>query len=88
LKGLQQVVASRNLEPLAPLTLTSAAANPQNAHSRRFIKCFEKEVLVRAAGDTIAVSPPLTIEKAQIEQLFSTIAEVLRVLNESRLRAP
>jgi beta-alanine--pyruvate transaminase len=37
--------------------------------------------LVRVTGDIIALSPPLIIEKAQIDQLFSIIADVLKVLD-------
>jgi beta-alanine--pyruvate transaminase len=42
-----------------------------------FTKAFEKGVLIRVTGDTIAVSPPLIVEKAQIDQIVGTISEVL-----------
>jgi beta-alanine--pyruvate transaminase len=35
-------------------------------------------VLVRQTGDVIALSPPLIVEKAQIDQIFGTLSEVLR----------
>ena len=34
--------------------------------------------MIRVTGDTIAVSPPLIVEKSQIDQIVSTIAEVIR----------
>jgi beta-alanine--pyruvate transaminase len=43
-----------------------------------FLKCFERGMLVRFTGDTIALSPPLIIERSQIEQIFGTLGEVLR----------
>ncbi|HWZ63995.1 MAG TPA: aspartate aminotransferase family protein [Steroidobacteraceae bacterium] len=43
-----------------------------------FLKCFERGMLVRFTGDTIALSPPLIIERSQIEQIFGTLREVLR----------
>ena len=43
-----------------------------------FTKAFEKGVLIRVTGDTIAVSPPLIVEKAQIDQIVGTIAEVIK----------
>ena len=43
-----------------------------------FLRCLERGVLVRYTGDTLALSPPLIIEPAQIEQLFDTVAQVLR----------
>ena len=42
-----------------------------------FTKAFDKGVLIRVTGDTIAVSPPLIVEKAQIDQIVGTISEVL-----------
>jgi beta-alanine--pyruvate transaminase len=46
-----------------------------------FLRCFEKGVLIRVTGDIIALSPPLIIEKAQIDQLADTIAEVLKTID-------
>jgi beta-alanine--pyruvate transaminase len=46
-----------------------------------FLQCFEKGVLVRVTGDIIALSPPLIIEKAQIDQLADTIAGVLKTID-------
>jgi len=43
-----------------------------------FSRCFERGVFVRQTGDVIALSPPLIIEKAQIEQIFATLSEALR----------
>ncbi|MFO1234024.1 MAG: hypothetical protein U1E47_02730 [Rivihabitans pingtungensis] len=41
-----------------------------------FQACWERGVMVRFTGDTIAVSPPLIIEPAQIAQLFA-VAEAV-----------
>jgi beta-alanine--pyruvate transaminase len=35
-------------------------------------------VLIRTTGDIIALSPPLIIDKQQIDQLFGAIADVLK----------
>ena len=44
-----------------------------------FNKCFwDKGVLIRTTGDIIALSPPLIINKAQIDELFGAIADVLK----------
>jgi beta-alanine--pyruvate transaminase len=45
-----------------------------------FLRAYEKGVLIRTTGDTIALSPPLIIEKAQIDRIFETIREVLKTL--------
>ena len=81
LKGLPYVVDLRNLGLLAGIELDSRPGKPSERGFEAFLKCFEKGVLVRAAGDVIALSPPLIIEKPEIEQLISVITEVLKVLN-------
>ncbi len=44
-----------------------------------FERCFhEGNLLVRVTGDTIALSPPLIIDKAQIDQIFDTLAGIIR----------
>jgi len=35
-------------------------------------------VLIRTTGDTIALSPPLIVESGHIDQIVSTIADVLK----------
>ena len=43
-----------------------------------FIKAFDKGLLVRVTGETIAVSPPLIVEKAHIDQIANLLGEVIR----------
>jgi beta-alanine--pyruvate transaminase len=81
LNGLPHVIDLRNLGLLAGIELESRPGKPSERVFEAFIKCFEKGALVRAAGNTIAVSPPLIIERAQIDQLFSIITEVLKALD-------
>jgi beta-alanine--pyruvate transaminase len=42
-----------------------------------FVDCFEHGLLTRASGDTIALSPPLIVEPAQIEEMMTVIAGAL-----------
>ncbi len=42
-----------------------------------FLKAFDAGILVRAAGDITALSPPLVIEKPQIDQLIETLGKVI-----------
>ena len=43
-----------------------------------FLKCYDRGVLIRTTGDIIALSPPLIVEKSQIDQIFETIGDVLK----------
>jgi beta-alanine--pyruvate transaminase len=44
------------------------------------LKAFEKGTYMRVTGDTIALAPPLIIQKGEIDQLFGTVREVLKSL--------
>ncbi len=37
--------------------------------------------MIRTTGDTIAMSPPLIIEKSEIDHLVGTLADVIKGLN-------
>ena len=41
-------------------------------------KCYEKNVMVRNMGNTIALSPPLIIEKQHIDQIVDVLGSVAR----------
>ena len=43
-----------------------------------FLKAYDKGILIRTTGDIIALSPPLIISKAQIDELVGTLADALR----------
>ena len=78
LRGLPHVIDVRNYGLILGLELEPI---PGKAGARAydvFVRCFERGVLVRQTGDVIALSPPLIIEPSHIEQIFSTLAAVLR----------
>ncbi|TDN62487.1 aspartate aminotransferase family protein [Paraburkholderia sp. BL10I2N1] len=67
----------RNLGLVAGVELESRAGAPGARAYEAFLKCFEAGVLIRFTGDILAFSPPLIIEEAQIERIFSTVREAL-----------
>ena len=67
----------RNLGLVAGVELESRAGAPGARAYEAFVKCFEAGVLIRFTGDILAFSPPLIIEEAQIEHIFSTVREAL-----------
>jgi beta-alanine--pyruvate transaminase len=81
LKDCPNVVDIRNIGLIAAIELSPrpgapAAARGMDAH----LKAFEKGTYMRVTGDTIALAPPLIIQKAEIDQLFGTVREVLKEL--------
>lgn len=79
LKGLPYVKDVRNLGLVCGIELEGVPGKPTARAFDVFLKCFwEKNVLIRTTGDIIALSPPLIIDKPQIDELFGAIADVLR----------
>jgi len=68
----------RNLGLIAGIELTPRDGAPGARAYEVFLKCFEKGVLVRYTGDILAFSPPLIINRDEIERIFSTVAAALR----------
>ena len=81
LKGSRHVIDIRNYGMMAGIELEPRPGKPGARAFEVFLRCFEKGVLIRVTGDIIALSPPLIIEKAQIDQLADTIAEVLKTID-------
>jgi beta-alanine--pyruvate transaminase len=80
LKGLPYVKDVRNLGLVCGIELEGVPGKPTARAFDVFQKCFwDKGVLIRTTGDIIALSPPLIINKAQIDELFGSIADVLKV---------
>ncbi|WP_342358477.1 aspartate aminotransferase family protein [Terrarubrum flagellatum] len=79
LKGAPHVIDIRNLGLLAAIELAPREGEPAARGAFVASYCFEKGVLVRGAGDTIVLSPPLIINDSEIDRIFSTIADGLRL---------
>jgi beta-alanine--pyruvate transaminase len=77
LKGAKHVVDVRNIGLLAGIDLAPRADAPAARGAEVNQICFDAGVLVRTAGDTVLLSPPLIISEAEIKKLFATIGEAL-----------
>ncbi|HXZ06885.1 MAG TPA: aspartate aminotransferase family protein [Paraburkholderia sp.] len=77
LRDAPHVKDIRNLGLVAGVELESRAGAPGARAYEAFVKCFEAGVLIRFTGDILAFSPPLIIEDAQIDRIFSTVREAL-----------
>ncbi|MSP96892.1 MAG: aspartate aminotransferase family protein [Betaproteobacteria bacterium] len=80
LKDAKNVVDLRVIGLVAGIELSSRAGAVGARAFECFTKAFEKGVLIRVTGETIAVSPPLIIEKPQIDQIVSTLAEAIKAV--------
>ena len=81
LKGLPHVIDIRNIGLIGAIEFDPIPGEPGKRAHARFIEAFNRGLLVRATGDNIALSPPLIIEKREIDQLFDIFAGVLKTAN-------
>jgi beta-alanine--pyruvate transaminase len=78
LKGLPNLIDIRNLGLIGVIELS---ARPGAVGARAFdvfTDCYAGGLLVRPAGDTLALSPPLIVEKSHIDQMMGTLAAALK----------
>ena len=79
LKGLPNVTDIRNLGLAAGIDL--APSGPVGTRGfAAFTKAFELGLMVRQSGDAIAMSPPLVIEKAQIDEIIDITANTIKAV--------
>ena len=80
LKGLPHVIDIRNLGLIGAVELEPIAGAPTKRAFAAFVKAFEDGILIRTTGDIIAMSPPLIITKAQIDELIGKLGAILKTL--------
>ena len=80
LKGARHVVDIRNCGLIAAIELEPRPGAAGRRAYEAFVAAFQAGVLVRVTGDIIALSPPLIVEKKQIDQIFETVGRVLKTL--------
>jgi beta-alanine--pyruvate transaminase len=80
LKGTRHVIDIRNCGLMAAIELEPRTGAPGRRAYEAFATVFESGVLIRVTGDTIALSPPLIVQKPEIDRLFQTVREVLQAV--------
>jgi beta-alanine--pyruvate transaminase len=81
LKDARHVIDIRNMGLIGALELEPIAGEPTKRAFQAFLDAYEKGILIRTTGDIIAMSPPLIIEKAHVDQLIGTLRDVLEALD-------
>jgi len=78
LKGEPNVVDIRNIGLVGGIELAPIAGEPAKRAFSVFLDCWDKGLLIRTTGDTIALSPPLIIEKSHIDRIVDTLRGAIR----------
>ena len=77
LKGTKNVIDIRTIGLIAGIELAPRDGAPGRRALETHIKCFETGTLVRFTGDIIAMSPPLIVEKPQIDRLVENLRDAI-----------
>ena len=81
LRSARHVIDVRNLGLIGGIELDPRPGKPIHRALDTFRTCFERGIFIRVTGDIIALSPPLIIEKTQIDQIVETIRDVLKAID-------
>ncbi len=77
LKSAPNVIDTRDIGLIGGIELAPRAGKPGDRAMRIFRRCFDAGVLVRVTADIVALSPPLIVEKPQIDRLIGTLGEAI-----------
>jgi beta-alanine--pyruvate transaminase len=78
LKGEPNVIDIRNIGLVGGIELAPLPGEPTKRAFNIFLDLYEKGLLVRTTGDTVALSPPLIIERAQVDQMVDMLRGAIR----------
>jgi len=78
LKDAPNVIDIRNIGLVGGIELAPRPGEPGKRAFDVFLECWQRGVLIRTTGDTIAMSPPLIVENKHIDQIVGTLADVLK----------
>ncbi|GKX34739.1 MAG: aspartate aminotransferase family protein [Rhizobiaceae bacterium MnEN-MB40S] len=81
LKGLPHVIDIRNIGIVGAVELEPIAGEPTRRAFQAFLDAYDKGLLIRTTGDIIALSPPLIVEKSDIDFIIDTLGGVLKALD-------
>jgi len=77
LTDLPQVVDVRNYGLLGAVELRAPKGQESTIGVKALSTCWDKGVMVRGIGDAIIMSPPLIIEKQEIDSIVSVLRDVI-----------
>ncbi|MEQ8697951.1 MAG: aminotransferase class III-fold pyridoxal phosphate-dependent enzyme, partial [Bauldia litoralis] len=81
LRGTRHVIDLRTIGLVAGIELEPRTGAPGARAYETFVRCFEAGLLIRVTGDIVALSPPLIVERGQIDRMIQTLREVLAAVD-------
>jgi beta-alanine--pyruvate transaminase len=80
LKDEPYVIDVRNYGLIGAVELTPIEGQPTARAMSIFRECYDKGLIIRTTGDTVAFYPPMIVKESQIEQTVEIIRTTLRSL--------
>ncbi len=77
LKGRRHVIDIRNLGLMGAVEMSPRPGKVGERAYDAMLLAFEKGMMTRVTGDTIAMSPPLIVTREQIDEIVDTLGSVL-----------
>lgn len=81
LRGTRHVIDCRNVGLIGGIELEPRPGAPTKRAMEVFHRAFDSGLLIRVTGDIIALSPPLILEKAHIDEIFGKLAELIATVD-------
>ncbi|MGQ4274255.1 aspartate aminotransferase family protein [Terrihabitans sp. B22-R8] len=77
LKGKPHVIDIRNIGLMGAIELKPREDGVGKRGYDLLVDCFSRDLLIRVSGDIVAISPPLTIEPTEINQIAERLGAAL-----------
>jgi len=77
LRGARHVIDCRTIGLIGGIELEPREGAPTKRAMEVFHRAFDEGLLIRVTGDTIALSPPLVLERAHIDEIVGKLAGIL-----------
>ncbi|MDW8371604.1 MAG: aspartate aminotransferase family protein [Geminicoccaceae bacterium] len=71
------VVDIRNIGLMGAIELAPRPGRPTERAYDAMVEAFERGLMIRVTGDTIALSPPLVVTREELDRIFDTLGAVL-----------
>jgi len=80
LRAAPGVVDIRTIGLIAGIELAPREGKPGARAMDVFRRCFDEGVLVRVTGDIVALSPPLIVERPQVDRMMGTLSDAIHAI--------
>ena len=78
LKGLPNMIDIRNVGLMGAIEVSPRKDAPGARGYDLMVDCFNNGLYLRQSGDSLAVSPPLIVEKSHIDEMVSILGAAIK----------